>query len=129
MPKDELRDVDIVLFVNLDRNSFAIVEHWNEAFLSVDFYFEQIHPSVSVVVISCIHKYLVEYFVEGWDIMYLLVSELQIARPKHPFAWLFYLCASYVGIWSYEDVFKLRLLLVDLFDGFLPHCKSNYTHF
>jgi len=53
--KDEFRNIDVVLFVNLDWNAFAIIHDTNKPFRRIDHNFELIHFSVSLIVISCIH--------------------------------------------------------------------------
>ena len=85
MSKDEFRDVDIMFFVYLDWNALTIVMHANIPFLSIDFYFQKVHFPISLVVICCVDEDLVEYLVEGRDILDFLVGELEVVVAKYPF--------------------------------------------
>lgn len=127
MSKDQLRDIDIVLRMNLNWNSFPIIVYRNITFFRVDIDFDEIHFVVSLVIVSSIDKNLIENFVEGRDKCDLLRSEFQIFLPQNPFSWFLLLDTTDIGVRTDEDVLQLSFLLVDLFNCFLRHSKYYWS--
>ena len=121
MTKDQLRDVNFVFLVHLNRNSFSIIPDTHEASFRVDFNLDDVHPLVPLVVVSSIDKHFVKDLVECRNILDSFIGKLQTSLSKYPFVRVLHLDASHISIWPYEDVFERSFLLVNFFNSFFPH--------
>ena len=121
MTKDQLRDVNFVFLVHLNRNSFSIIPDTHEASFRVDFNLDDVHPLVPLVVVSSIDKHFVKDLVECRNILDSFIGKLQTSLSKYPFVRFLHLDASHISIWPYEDVFERSFLLVNFFNSFFPH--------
>lgn len=54
MSKDELWNIDVMLFVDLNRDAFAIIMDTNKPLGFVNLDLQKIHLAISLVVVSCI---------------------------------------------------------------------------
>lgn len=82
--KYEFGNKDVVFFMNLNWDSFAIVVYTNKPLRFIDLNLKEIHFAISLVVVRCVYKDLVEDFVEGRNILDFLIGELKIGRTQYP---------------------------------------------
>ncbi len=82
MPKDKLGDINLMLLMNLDRYTFAIVRYSNGTiFLDIDLNF--CHFVIPLIVVSSIHQHLVKYLVKSRNILNLLIDHLVVMQNPH----------------------------------------------
>ena len=55
MPEDQLRDVDVMLLMNFNRNALSIVLYTDETLFFVYLDFELVHLPVSLIVVRSVH--------------------------------------------------------------------------
>lgn len=116
MPENQLRHIDFVLFVHLDRDSLPIVEHRYETLILADFHLQQIHPLISLVIISRIDKDFIKHLVKSRHICHFTILKLSCFFGEDPFVGFLHLDAPHVGIRAEEDVLEGCLLLECLLD-------------
>jgi len=84
MPKNKLRNINLLLFVNLNGDPLSIVVDSHIALGGVDVDPDNIHPLIPLVVVSSVDKHLVEYFIKGGHVLDLLIGELDAFFPQDP---------------------------------------------
>jgi hypothetical protein len=72
--------------VYLNRDALPIIVDTNKTLSWINLNLQNIHFSVSLVVVSSIHEDLVKYFVKGWNICNILIGKFEVVFPKDPFA-------------------------------------------
>ena len=128
MPKDHLRNIHFLLFVNGHWNPTTIVVNFNESFTLVDLNIQVVHGLVSLVVVSGIHKDLIIDFVEGRSIGNGLLNHLGLILVQNPLGLSLSLEAADVGVWALQNVLdgledgELFLDLLFLLTMVLAHC-------
>lgn len=128
MPKDHLRNIHFLLFVNDHWNPTTIVVNFNESFTLVDLNIQVVHGLVSLVVVSGIHKDLIIDFVEGRSIGNGLLNHLGLILVQNPLGLSLSLEAADVGVWALQNVLdgledgELFLDLLFLLTMVLAHC-------
>ena len=75
MPENEFRNVNLVLLVNSNWDSFSIVAHLDEPLLSVNGDLELIHLLVPLVVVCGVDQHLVKDLVKARCVCDFLVSK------------------------------------------------------
>ena len=83
MTEDELGDMYFMFSVDLNRNSLSIVRDTDFLSSNANIYF--LHFFISLEVVGCIDKNLVEYFVESRDIFDFFLGELISINNPHEF--------------------------------------------
>lgn len=63
MTEDQLGNVDVVLFVDLDWDAFAVVWYWDVALFTIDLNLQGVHFIRSLIVIGSIDKDFIENFI------------------------------------------------------------------
>mmetsp|Transcript_128761 Transcript_128761/g.400613 ORF Transcript_128761/g.400613 Transcript_128761/m.400613 type:complete len:291 (-) Transcript_128761:36-908(-) len=116
----ELRHVDLVLLVYLDRKALAVVPHLYPLLLGVDFHLDGGHVLVPLQVVGGVHEDLVEDLVEGRDVADLAGLHGLVVRIPHPELVILLLNGADIRVGPEQDVLHLRLLLVDLLNRFAP---------
>jgi len=120
--EDEFGDVDFLLLVDLDGYAIAVVEDGDGVLLGVNGDLEGIHGGIPLLVVGGVDEDLVEDLVEARDVGDRALHHLVVLVDPERLRVL--LDGPHIGVGSEQDVFQLRLLLVDFFDG-LPRCGGH----
>lgn len=123
MSEDQLRDVDLLLLVNLDRNTIAIVVDADRVLLDIDCDLEGIHGGIPLLVVGGVDEDLVEDLVEARDVGDGAVDHLVVLKNPEGLGVL--LDGSDVGVGTEEDVLQLRLLLVHFLNRLIPGSRPR----
>ena len=119
MAKNKLRNPNFVLFMDSNRNSFSIISNFYVSLFLIDLYFQLIHFFISLIIIWCIYKNLIEYFIKTWCICNLFILDSHLIFWKDPFLLFCRLNCTNISIRSKQDVLKRSFLLINLLDCLL----------
>jgi hypothetical protein len=103
VPEDKLGHEHLVVLVEHDWDPLPIVGDLDAALLLVDDHSKDVHGLVSLVVVCRIDQHLVEYFVEGRDVLPLGLGEDAFGGGE-PEVGLGAFGAADVGVRPQEDV-------------------------
>lgn len=116
MAEDEFWDVDFVLFVYDDGDSFTIVLDSNVAFFLVDLDVELVHFFIALVVVGGVDEDFVEDFVESGGVGDFFACESGLGFFEDPLLLLAGFDGADVGVRTEKDVFERSFLLIDFLD-------------
>ncbi len=111
MSKNKLGNINFMLFMDLNRNSFPIIKHSNHS-IFFDSNLDFSHFIISLIIISCINKYLVKYFIESRYKFNFIIDNLIIFKDPHCI-----LDGSYwtnISIGSDKNMLYLRYFFVSI---------------
>lgn len=127
MSEDQLRDVDLLLLVNLHGNTIAIVVDADTVLFHINRDLDGIHGGISLLVVRGVDEDLVKDLVQAGDVGDGAVDHFAavLGVVEDPEGLGVLLDGSDVGVGTEEDVLKLRLLLVHLLDRLLRRSRSS----
>ncbi|KAI6759534.1 hypothetical protein HG530_010214 [Fusarium avenaceum] len=107
MSEDKLRDVDLLLLVNLNRNTLSVILNADHTLRTVDVDFHVIHGRIALLVIGSVNQDLVKDLVETRDEVDSLVFHLFTLLVQDPHLLLCPFHRADVCVRSQENVIKL----------------------
>ena len=120
MTENQFRDINFMNLVYLYRYGFAIIKNSDFIFLDSNIYFG--HFLVSLIIVSSVYEYLIEYLVKPRNIFYLSIDEFFVLHNPHYLLSLSY--RANVHVWTHQYMLYLADFLVSLFNTCLHGANS-----